>query len=142
MAKEKEINAEIKKFKKRSPSGWLNNFSLHLPGHMYHYLLMEPTRIDKQFIEVIRISVREGRTSEDTLKRAVQESSELYLNQTPREFFAKFDSAIKEAGLDTEKFEELLKSSSPEKYKKMNDLLEPVYKLLRLEGYNDHDLTT
>ena len=146
-SKDREIRREIEIYRKDyvkkfgTEENWrshlLNNFHLHLPhenpGLMIYRNMI--TFIDKEawnkpFGEIMSI-VSGGREGGATY-------SELFLNQTPKEFYAVVDEVTEMRKIDPKKIFAVKEQSQ----EKMNKLLMPIYVDLRKKGYSRYkDLT-
>lgn len=114
---------------------YLNNFPGILPSDQDS---MDNYRAISQTIGVGDIPHGQKETASDT--------SDLYRKQTPREFFATIDRALKRLGIPIEDVKRLqyLRSNAAEHVQhkqELNELILPAYVQLRAIGYNPIDLT-
>ena len=143
--KEQDIKREIEVFRKDhiktfgKESNWrthyLNNFFLHFPHEdqqvmAYRNLITfcHKDAWEKPFKDFMTQVPAEGDKG----------YSELFLNQTPREFYLIVDEAAEEHNINAKKIYDTHRTSQ----EKMNELIMPVYISLRKKGYTHYkDLT-
>jgi hypothetical protein len=104
-------------------NGYMNNFSLHLPGGFYRCSLSE--KMDKP------------KSKSDTGR-----SSMVARRQTLREFYATVDKALAQSGVDTVEVQKIIDDGKEDALYRKNLAIRPAYELLRQWGYTKGELTT
>jgi len=140
------IEREFKEYSKKYPNAamakYLNNFFFRLPDSRFdnngYYRRVYTVEIRKK-------SFRE--LTEDFAKkhglyfaRESSKHSELYLNQSPEEFYATVDSLIEDCGLNLETIQQMHEGTNTMTV--LNDYAFPVYIKLREMGYTHMELTS
>lgn len=126
-----QILKEMEEHNKNGKESFLNNFHHKLPDERYDRGGVYRSYFeDEEWDTPFRILNGESPAR----------PSELYLDQTPAEFFSTIDSAIEDCGIDLER----LKTLQADKWniKEIHSFVLPIYVRLREMGYKHYpDLT-
>ena len=120
----------------------LNNFFFRLPDNRFdNNGYYRQTYTGEKWKKTFREFKEEfAKTYGSDFARESRNNSELYLNQSPAEFYATVDSLIEDCGLDVNKIQQMQENHTPQI--SLNDYAFPVYVKLRDMGYTHRDLTS
>ncbi len=125
MTTRKSILDEIASGRASGSLGYLNNFFSKLPGGFHRQIIPE---------NELDICSRKRYHGER------HNHSDLFLDQSPRVFYATIDSVVEQCGLDPVKIRTMQEEKNDRR--ELNNYAQPAYVELRLLGYNHHDLTS
>ena len=103
----------------------MNNFIAYLHGGLYRRLAADQVQPGQTYGEYLPESEHKWR-------------SEIFLSQTPNQFFALVDELITQFGIQTEEID--LSGADWKKKLQIKKLVAPVFIALRKMGYTDYEL--
>lgn len=127
------FNFSLQDYLKESRWAYLNNFHFNLPGG---YTRLTIGRLGIEEINHRKYLLGFNKQSPNTVD--LSQFSELFLSQTPVDFFGVIDDVIKMKKISSKK---ILALSNRTAIKELHKLTLPVFVHLRALGYNRHELT-